>query len=251
MFQRSLCFALLASFSLTASLAAQNVLEVLEADYRIESRLFDGELARYNEARLGEVEAHRNLRSSSDTLDRTLRNRGARMDQLTKLEAEVTEARELAYSASRDLAAHRRQLYRRMGRLAELDAEIRSEQGKQLLPPSRLDGFWELEFSPTGEVGLLKLRVEGTLITGTYRVSGPRSGSVRGTLADNKVDLERIDNSNGFDSVLEGDFNPATRQIKGQWTAVDLSGGRLGGGTWKARKLSPAEEENLDLSHER
>lgn len=248
MFQRTLCLALLVS--LASVLAAQTLLEVLEAKYEIESRLFDAELARYGEARLGEVDAHRKLRSSSDAVDRALRNRSSRMDLLTRLEGEVSQARELAYSASRELAAQRRQLYRRMNLLAELDVEIRAERGKQLVEPSRLDGFWELDFEPTGEVGLLRLRVEGTLITGTYRLSGPRSGSVRGTLADNKVDLERIDNANGFDSVLEGDFNPATRQIRGQWTAVDLSGGRLGGGTWSARKLSPAEEENLDVSNQ-
>ena len=237
---------LVALLSCASLAAAQTVLEILEANYRIESRLFDADLASYNEARVGEAEAHRTLRSRSDNLDRTLRNRRARVDQLQRLEAEVAQARELAFAASRELAAHRRQLYRRMTQLAELESEIRSQEGRQLVPPSRLDGFWELEFSPTGEVGLLKLRVEGTLITGTYRLSGPRSGSVRGTLADNKVDLERIDNANGFDSVLEGEFNPATRQITGQWTAVDLSGGRLGGGTFRARKLSPAEELRLD-----
>lgn len=242
--KRTLLFMVLASF--TSLLAAEGVLEVLQATYRIESRLFDAELARYNEARRGEAEAHRTLRSRSDQLDRALRNRSSRMDQLEQLEAEVTQARELAYAASRELAEQRRQLYRRMTTLAQLEIEIDDEEGRQLIPPSRLDGFWELEFSPTGEVGLLRLRVEGTLITGTYRLSGPRTGSVRGTLADNEVDLERIDNANGFDSVLEGTFNPGTRQITGRWTAVDLSGGRQGGGTFKARKLSPVEEENLD-----
>ena len=247
MSQRVALFAVL--LSCAAALAAQPLLEVLESSYRVESLLFDDQLAAYDRARATETEAHRELRSSSENLDRALRDPSTLMTDLERLEAEVGRARALAFAASRELAAHRRALYGRMAKMALLEEEIQAEQGRQLVPPSQLDGFWSLELSPTGEVGLLKLRVEGTLITGTYRLSGPRSGSVRGTLADNKVDLERIDDSTGFDSVLEGDYNPATRQLTGQWTAVDLSGGRLGGGTFRARKLSPAEEENLDLDN--
>ncbi len=241
---------LLSLLAAAAPAAAQNLLEVLEANLRIETRLFEGELERYDQARRREETAHKTLRTRSAELDRALRSGGARLGRLDELEAEVTEARESAFAASRELADLRQQLYGRMAALAELNAEIRREQGRRLVPASRLEGFWEIEIVPTGEVGLLQLRVEGTLITGTYRLSGQRTGSVRGTLADNQVDLERIDNSNGFDSVLEGKFNPATRQITGGWTAVDVSGGRPGGGTWKARKLSPAEEENLQVEQQ-
>ena len=249
---------MLRHLKVTLSLAAlalgpasgQTLLEALEADQRVETRLFDGELERYDRARLGEREAHQTLRTRADLLDRALKRRNTGLDRLSELESGVTEARETAYAASRELAAQRRQLYLRMAKLAELDAEITRERGRSLVPPSVLDGFWEIEFQPSGEVGLLKLRVDGTLVTGTYRVSGSRTGSVRGTIADNKVDLERIDKANGFDSVLEGEFNPANRQIKGGWTAVDLSGGRLGGGTWTARKLSPVEEQRLNIEPE-
>jgi len=236
---------LLAALSATAS--AQALLEVLEANYRIESRLFDGELIRYNAARQREREAHRTLRTRSDTLDQALRTRRGRLDVLNKLESEVNQASEAAFAATRGLAMHRQQLYQRMAKLAELDAEIERERGRQLVPASRLEGFWEMEIAPTGEVGMLKLRVEGTLVTGTYRLSGGQQGSVRGTVSNDNLSLERIDSTNGFDSVLQGEFSPATRKITGEWSAVDLSGGRLGGGTWTARKLSPVEEESLRL----
>ena len=238
---------LITLIELAAPAGAQSVLEVLEANYRIENRLFDAELGRYDHSRRAEKDAHQTLLDRSDALDRMLRNRGTQLDQLNRMEVEVNEAREVAYAASRDLATQRQQIYRRLARMAELDAEIRRERGRQLIPSSLLDGFWEIEFQPTGEVGLLKLRVEGTLVVGTYRLSGDRLGSLRGTLAGNRVDLERIDNTSGFDSVLEGEFNPALREIKGGWTAIDLSGGSFGGGTWRARKLSLAEEENLQL----
>ena len=242
---------LLLIVALTPSARGQNVLSVLEANQRIENRLLDGELERYDATRLREQQALQELRVQTNALDRALKRPQARLDELEQLETEVAQAREAAYGISRELSDLRRQLYNRMARLAELAAEIQRERGRQLVPPSQLDGFWNLRIEPTGEVGLLELRVNGTLITGTYRLSGRRNGSVRGTLADNRVDLERIDNSNGFDSVLEGEFNPATRKITGGWTAVDVSGGRLGGGTWEARKLSPAEEENLRVEPQR
>ncbi len=243
---RPLCVLLVFAASLTAA-NAQSVVAVLEANRRIENRLFDGELERYEEARLRERQALQGLRSSSNALDRALKRNRPNLEQLAELEAEVDSAREAAYAVSRELSDLRQQIYNRMARLVELDAEIRRERGRLLVPPSQLDGFWNLEFQPTGEIGLLELRVEGTLVTGTYRLSGARTGSVRGTLANNEVELDRIDNSNGFDSVLDGTYNAATRQIRGEWTAVDLSGGRLGGGTWTARKLSPVEEENLQV----
>jgi hypothetical protein len=242
--------ALLLFAGFDAEAPAQTLLEVLEADYRIESRLFDGELARYDEARRREREAHQALRTKSDRLDRLLRTRRGQLETLDQLEREVAEAGETAYAATRELATKRQQLYRRMARLAELDSEIRRERDRQLVPESRLDGFGELEIAPTGGVGLLKLSVEGTLVTGTYRLSGNRQGSVRGTASRDRLSLERIDAASGFDSVLQGEFNPATRKITGEWTAVDLSGGRLGGGTWTARKLSPAEEETLRVDDE-
>lgn len=244
--RRSLSVLLVITASLTAA-AAQSVLAVLEANRRIENRLFDGELRRYDETRLREREALQALRVSSNVLDREIKRSRPRLDQLELLEAEVAQAREAAYGVSRELSDLRQQLYARMARLAELDAEIQRERGRQLVPQSQLDGFWHIEFQPTGEIGLLKLRVQGTLITGNYRLSGRRIGSVRGTLANDRVELERIDNSSGFDSEMVGEFNPATRRITGRWTAVDVSGGRQGGGTWEASKLSPAEEENLQV----
>ena len=243
MFRTSLAAFLVAGLS--AAALAQGVLEVLETELRIESRLFDKELQGYEEARLAERDARQTLSTQSRRLDAAIKGRRIPVEELRKMEGEATRAREVAYAAGRELADLRRQLYRRMWRLAELDAEIRREQGRRLVPPSALDGFWELEIQPTGEIGLLKLRAEGTLLTGTYRFSGGGQGSVRGTVADNRVNLERIDARNGLDSTLEGEFNPATRRIRGGWTAVDLSDGRLGGGTWTARKLSPAEQENL------
>lgn len=239
----------LAILGLTAAAAAQaqGVLEVLEISYRIEERLLDAELERYEEARLRQREAEGALRESEDRLDQAIRAREAPLDELRRMEREAAAAREAAGAAAAELARVRRELYARMARLAELDAELEEERGRRLVPPSRLDGFWELEMQPTGEVGLLKLRAEGTLLTGTYRFGNGGRGSVRGTVAGDRVDLERIDTEYGFDAVLEGSFRPANLRMRGRWTAVDVSGGRFGGGTWSARKLSPAEEDRLEV----
>ncbi|MDX1384284.1 MAG: hypothetical protein R3190_11605, partial [Thermoanaerobaculia bacterium] len=239
----------LAILALTTAAAArgQGVLEVLEISYRIEMRLLEGELERYEEARRRQREADNALSEREDRLDQAIRAREAPLDELQRLEREAAAAREAADAAASELARIRSDLYARMARVAELDVELEEERGRRLVPPSRLDGFWELEIQPTGEVGLLKLRVEGTLITGTYRFGNGGQGSVRGTMAGDRVDLERIDSEYGFDAVLEGDFQPANLRMRGRWTAVDLSGGRFGGGTWSARKLTPAEEERLEV----
>ena len=134
----------------------------------------------------------------------------------------------------------------------------------------KLDGRWRIELAPSSEVGLLDLRLDGTLVTGAYRLSNGEQGSVRGTYANHRLELERVDTVRGVDMTLSGVHDPETGEISGTWEArgpSDVTGsagrrdavtGALRGsvetpargretrdvsGEWAARKISPARDD--------
>lgn len=98
-----------------------------------------------------------------------------------------------------------------------------------------LDGTWELTVQP-GLTGTVFLVQQGTLVSGTYELSGGWTGSVRGTLVANKIRLERIDSQLGFAAIYYGELNlskePAV--IQGRWEATQLAAGMPSAGGWRA-----------------
>ena len=98
-----------------------------------------------------------------------------------------------------------------------------------------LDGTWELTVQP-GLTGSAYLVQQGTLVSGTYELSGGWTGSFRGTLVANKIRLERIDSQLGFAAIFYGELNltadPAV--IQGRWEATQLAAGMPSAGGWRA-----------------
>ena len=100
------------------------------------------------------------------------------------------------------------------------------------------NGLWQIELAGAGINGVVDFSSEGTLVSGVYRLSDGSQGSIRGTLANHRLDLERIDWARGFDTTLRGEFNATAGVIEGTWMALDVSGGAPASGTWTARRIS-------------
>ena len=107
-----------------------------------------------------------------------------------------------------------------------------------------LTGTWKVVMEPGGQEGLMYLRLDGTLVQGTYRLSGDWSGSLRGTYVSGKVRLERIDSQIGFAATLYGRLvvRGDSARIEGNWEATQLSAGMPSGGSWAADRLEELEE---------
>jgi hypothetical protein len=241
--RRRLGWAILILLATVAS--STEVLEVLETSLALETRLLESELTRYSEVRGREMRAVGELQRLSRRADQELSNTGRSVDRLRELETQLGVARERAYSATSEAAELRRHLYARMERLAELGEEIEQERKKTLDEFSHISGFWRIEILPQEDFGLLLLEVEGTLVTGTYRLSDGTRGSIHGTVADNRLDLERVDAETGADSTLEGEFDPETGELAGSWHAKELATGEASSGDWTALKLPPAEQGDV------
>ena len=126
--------------------------------------------------------------------------------------------------------------------IAAIDLEVQrlaTESGGAEAP---LTGSWRLVVEP-GQEGVLQLRQQGTLVTGTYSLSGGFSGSFRGTFVAGKVRLERIDSQYGFAAIFYGRLVGRGRnaRLQGNWEATQLASGLPTLGTWSATRLVEGE----------
>ncbi len=125
----------------------------------------------------------------------------------------------------------------------KLRAEIKRLEQLHAKPEDPLSGTWRLTVDPGGQEGVLYLDLDGTLVSGTYALSGGWNGSMRGTLVSGKVRLERIDSQMGFSAVYYGrlDVSSDPARLEGTWEGTNLAAGTPSAGTWVATKI---EDEN-------
>jgi hypothetical protein len=105
-----------------------------------------------------------------------------------------------------------------------------------------LNGSWQLVVEP-GQEGVAYLQQQGTLVTGTYALSGGFSGSFRGTFVARKIRLERIDSQFGFAAIFYGRLvgRGENARIQGNWEATQLASGLPSMGNWSATRLVEGE----------
>ena len=147
-------------------------------------------------------------------------------DQLQQLEGQLLMRLFEVQRARRELITHRAVMEAAGGSIAS-----RSEQ------EGVLTGRWKLRVQP-GLSGSMYLVQQGTLISGTYELSGGWTGSLRGTLVANKVRLERIDSQLGFAAIFYGEVNLSADPdaIQGRWEATQLATGLPSAGGWSAMR---------------
>ena len=164
------------------------------------------------------VEAHRQGES--------LESLRLREEQLQEIEAQLLMRLSEAQAARRDVLTNRAVVEVARG----LGPEDRGPEGL-------LTGTWRLNVQPdlTGTAYLVQ---QGTLVSGTYELSGGWTGSFRGTLVADKVRLERIDSQLGFAAIFYGGVTETEdgATIQGRWEATQLATGMPSAGGWSARR---------------
>ncbi len=218
---------LLSTLFLTGGASAQ----ALESIRRIESNLLDKRLEAYRAAHQREREASQQLTRAVQSLYDVLGNQEISVDDLRRLETEITLARETAMLRAREATDLRREIYGRMERLEELDVEIAETEGL-------LSGTWTLDLGGEQGRGTATFRSFGNTVEGFYEMQDGSRGSLRGTLIDGTLELERIDSSNGRDRRLQGRLSGDGRQLEGTWQTYELASGRPAEGGWVARKVT-------------
>jgi hypothetical protein len=104
----------------------------------------------------------------------------------------------------------------------------------------RLSGQWQVVISPGAQEGTFRMSLDGALVSGQFDLEGGYSGSLRGTLVEDRLRLERVDSKLGPIAVYYGRLSPDGSTISGTWELSNLSAGTPTSGRWSATRVREA-----------
>ena len=210
--------------------AATPAMAQIETDLRLERKLLALDLAAYGEAGALEIRTRDQLTTVTGRLDQALAASTVALGTLENVHMELSSARAASQIAADRVEWQIQRLEDRLRRIGFLEGEA----GRPGTPTDPVSGTWQVTVRPQNQTGTWELTLNGTLVTGSYRMNGGAAGSFRGTYTDNRLRLERVDATRGFDSVYLGSVDPATGRMSGTWTAQDLASGQPAQGDWSA-----------------
>jgi hypothetical protein len=206
----------------------------------LERTLLEDDTRRYDE--LARQRAEHTLRASQahEALDAAIVRREATPpEQLSRLLDQALRADGQRASHVAAMTAVAERIQDRLRRIALLTAELGRPQPREE-PAARagvLTGEWELVFLPSEQRGRASLQHTGTIVAGTYDLSGGWTGSLQGTFVNRKVFLVRIDSRLGRSMELEGYLSSDGSRIRGSWLNYELAGQEGSTGHWSAQRI--------------
>lgn len=243
--------ALIPRFLLLAVLLAAPVLRAQEAalppastqiqtELQLERKLLSLDLVSYRESRTKEQTARDRVATAMQRLDQALAGDSLALGTLEGLFDELSNARAMAASAAEQVDWQVRHLQERMRRISFLEGEI----GGRGFRETTIAGRWTLQITPGNQTGSFALQLNGTAITGTYVIQGEggSSGSVRGNLVGNRVQIELLNAAGNLASTYTGTIDPTAQRMIGTWLATELAGGQPAQGAWLASRTSPERQ---------
>lgn len=213
----------------------------LQTELQLERKLLALDLVSYRESRTKEQAARDRVAAAMQRLDQALGGDSLALGTLEGLFDELSTARATAASAAEQVDWQVRHLQERMRRISFLEGEI----GGRGLRETTIAGRWYLQISPTNQTGAFALQLNGTAITGTYVIqggAGGSSGSVRGNLVGNRVQIELLDTAGDLESTYTGTVDPTAQRMVGTWQATELASGQAAQGAWLASRTNPGTE---------
>ncbi len=199
-----------------------------QVELRLEQRLLSLDLLAYNQARDRERAASQRVTDVLGRLDQALASDAVSLGALESLQDELAVARGTAHAAEDKLNTQLDKLQERLRRIALLEGDT----GAPARAADPLTGRWRVAILPQNATATFDLRLDGTVVHGTYSIDGGSAGSFRGTLASGNLRMERIDAQGGTDSVWIGTV--ANGQITGTWMSNELVTGQANRGDWTA-----------------
>jgi hypothetical protein len=199
-------------------------------ELRLEQRLLSLDLVAYKETRQREGLARQRVTDALGRLDQALAADAVSLGTLEGLQDELATARAAAHASEDKLNGQLGVMEERLRRIALLSG------GALNAPADALTGRWRVTILPQNLTATFDLRLDGTVVGGSYQVNGSTAGSFRGNLASGNLRMQRLDARGGFDSTWEGTV--ANGRISGIWTTNELVTGQPNRGQWTAVRES-------------
>lgn len=223
--------------------ASQPLTQSLREQLKIQSDLLRLDLAELEDQRGKLQEAWIRVEQGASDLA-TAQTQGESLESLRLRDQDLRQAEAELMMHLDSMQRIRRGVLTTQALIGAIEEEIRRLEQQVGPEPDPLSGTWRVVMEPGGQEGLMALQLDGTLVQGTYRLSGNWSGSLRGTLVSEKVRLERIDSQIGYAATLYGKLmsRGSTARLEGTWEATQLAAGLPSGGSWYAERI----EENRE-----
>lgn len=228
----TLCLLLLLPLAAKAQDApsTSSVSAATQTQLRLEQSLLSLDLVSYNESRERARRAQQGVNDVLTRLDAALAGDSVSLGTLETLQDSLDAARAASRITEDRLSAQLEKIQERLRRIGLL------EGGQPSTAPRAADpvtGRWRVAIFPQNLTATYDLRLNGTVVTGSYTITGSGSaGSFRGTYSGGVLRLERVDANTGFDSVWDGTVG--TDRITGTWMTNQLATGQPNRGDWTA-----------------
>jgi hypothetical protein len=226
---------------LTLGVVAPAGAESAAARFAAEAKRLEGEIAAAQTAWQEQYRLYDQLLAAARRLESGFVDPDATAAELRALEDRYSVALEGTYRQARLTSDARRRVYDGMDRLAEAGRQVEDERKAAFDVPVP-GGLWRIEVPGGNLVGLLRLEARGALVSGDYRLSNGRHGSVSGTFAAGRLELVRVDAKGGRDATLEADVDAARGTFAGTWQRFELASGEPAMGRWSGVRLGPDDE---------
>jgi hypothetical protein len=225
---------LLAVFSVASITEAADAADATRAELARERRRLAADTSRLADiSRRLEIALSQLANASRAVADAATRT-DVGADEMTRREESVSDAEQdvRALLEKRRLIADRIVDRKRSIALIESDLSIKKAS-------DAITGRWTVTIDPGEQRGVFKMTLEGTIVSGEYTLEGDYSGSLRGTLINDRLRIERVDSKLGFTTVYIGRVARDGSSIGGTWEATTFGTGGPGSGRW----LAVREEE--------
>jgi hypothetical protein len=238
--RRVVLLVLVISFLLPATATAQ-VAESLRKEINIRESLLATQLRELAETREDLREVWTRLEQQTGGLLQAQRD-GESVDSLRLRDEDIRKAESELLAGLFEAQQQRSAILENRNMIAAIEVEVERLESAIGGPDAPLSGAWRFVVEP-GQEGVAYIQQQGTLVSGTYSLSGGFTGSFRGTFVAGKVRLERIDSQYGFAAIFYGRLvgrGPNSR-LQGNWEATQLASGLPSAGSWSARRIVDEE----------
>jgi hypothetical protein len=234
---------LMVAVLLPSCVAAQPVVDSLREQLRIQEDLLAGEIDEMDRHRAQLREAWVRVARETDDLQQAQRQ-GESLESLKLRDIDLRQAESELIGHLFAVQRLRKSILTSEAIIAATQEQIRSLEGGAGTQEDPLSGLWRMVVEPGDIEGSMNLRLDGTLVQGTYSWSGDWSGSFRGTFVARKVRLEMIDARHGFAAILHGKIvnRAGSVQLVGTWEGTELAGNLPSAGNWFAERLDASAD---------
>ncbi len=211
------------------------------ADFAAESRRLEDDVTAAQGAWDEQRRLYQDLLAAAQGLESALGDADASANRLRALEDRYSVALEAVVRQARLTSDKRRRVYDGMDRLAASGRRVEQEKKAAFDVPVP-GGLWRIEVPDGDLVGLMRLTASGTMVSGDYRLSNGRHGSVSGTYAGGRLELLRVDSQSGRDLSLTAEVDAGRETLSGSWQRTELASGGPAMGGWTGVRLGPGDE---------